>query len=316
MSQIKQNRFLKLNEPNYDSASSIGDIEIDHSSPDEEQTVGTRFFEDSVDGVDSCFSGSCDSVGSDEEQQASAVPAKEHLLHTKWSLCYSDKEDKKLQEAQGNFSDDHACVFECTTIQEFFNGVNHIKTPTQLKYRSSPTYYFFRDGIKPEWEDEANADGGMLRIIFKQHERSEYLDIFWFEMLLAIIGEQLPHTDLITGLILQRRAKEDRLCLWLRKSTELEQKTLATAMVKLLNMAENASIPFLPHGEHKQNIEYRQSRSNGASGSIEGNGGWSNSNSRRGSKFNFDRQGSIGFGGARDSMGGNRARYQIALQGN
>jgi len=314
MSQINKNRFLKLNEPNYDSASSIGDIEVDHvssSSPDgEEEASPRRFFEE----VDSCFSGSCDSVGSEEEPVQQPPPPAQFYLNTKWSLCYSDKEDKKLQEAQGNFSDDHACVFECETVQEFFTGVNHVKTPTQLKYRSSPTYYFFRDGIKPEWEDEANADGGMLRIIFKQSERSEYLDIFWFEMLLAIIGEQLPHTNLITGLILQRRAKEDRLCLWLRKSTELEQKSIEAAMVKLLNMAEGAYIPFLPHGEHKQNIEYRQSRSNGASGSIEG-GNWSNCNSRRGSKYNFDRQGSIGgfAGGAGGSM---RTRYQISIQGN
>lgn len=183
----------------------------------------------------------------------------EKQLNSTWALLYSDViTKKKTQIDQDNFSDDLACVFKCGTITEFFRALNHVKTPTQLRYKNSPTYYFFRDGIKPEWEHPSNLNGGMLRIIFKQHERSQYLDSFWIEMLLAVVGEQLPHSNLITGLILQRRNKEDRLCLWLKMTTYDERMEIEAAVLRVLNMAEGSCIPFLLHCEHKQNVRCRQ----------------------------------------------------------
>ena len=47
----------------------------------------------------------------------------------------------------------------------------------------------FRDGIKPEWTDKMNVDGGRWLLEIDRQYRNEQLNSKWLETLLAIIGE-------------------------------------------------------------------------------------------------------------------------------
>ena len=49
----------------------------------------------------------------------------------------------------------------------------------------------FRDGIKPEWTDEMNVDGGRWLMEIDRQYRNEQLNSKWLETLLAIIGKYL-----------------------------------------------------------------------------------------------------------------------------
>jgi hypothetical protein len=44
------------------------------------------------------------------------------------------------------------------TVEQFWSTYNYLKRPNDLS--STTDYHFFRDGIKPTWEDSKNAKGG------------------------------------------------------------------------------------------------------------------------------------------------------------
>jgi len=90
---------------------------------------------------------------------------------------------------------------------------------------------FFRNGIEPTWEDSANQNGGMWRIVIKKHEdRSKYLDTFWLELLMALVGEQFRHSMHITGCVVKRRQKEDRIELWTKGYSDEKDQLIQTAI--------------------------------------------------------------------------------------
>ena len=47
----------------------------------------------------------------------------------------------------------------------------------------------FRDGIKPEWTDPNNQNGGRWLIEIDRKQRNEQLNDKWLETLLAVIGK-------------------------------------------------------------------------------------------------------------------------------
>merc|ERR1719420_2517110 len=57
----------------------------------------------------------------------------------------------------------------------------------------------FRDGITPQWEDEANADGGHLQFQFKPAMGGGQIDEHWNNLVLGMIGGTIEPVDIITG---------------------------------------------------------------------------------------------------------------------
>jgi translation initiation factor 4E len=197
------------------------------------------------------------SVFVDEPHQQKVL----HKLSSQWTMSFRDQQTKKDNTSvvtdQQNFSDSLEEVCTCGTVEYFWQMLNNICLPTQLKYRSSPNYMFFRDGIKPEWEDEANMDGGMWRIVLKGSERSKHLDHFWIELLMALVGEQFANAQYITGCVLQRRQKEDRFQLWTRghenpEQDKLIQRQIGLDLKAILNLAEDCELAYTKHNDLKR----------------------------------------------------------------
>ena len=58
----------------------------------------------------------------------------------------------------------------------------------------------FKEGVRPEWEDEGNLGGGMWKMVIPNKLRAEQLDKMWLETLLSMIGEYYADLgDLICG---------------------------------------------------------------------------------------------------------------------
>merc|ERR1711936_125034 len=167
-----------------------------------------------------------------------------HLLHTTWNLYYSDR---RQGEESKNFSSDLTLIQKVSTIETFWQAVNHIHLPTQLKYKENSNYFFFRDGIQPEWEHPENSGGGMLRVILKSRDRSTFLDEFWLEMLMALVGECFECSNEVTGVVLQRRHKEDRVCLWLKDCDEEAICDIRFEMSCLLGLEGKNRVHYLKH---------------------------------------------------------------------
>ena len=44
-------------------------------------------------------------------------------------------------------------------------------------------------GVRPMWEDQKNYEGGRWLITIDKRMRSAYLDSFWLEIMMCLIGE-------------------------------------------------------------------------------------------------------------------------------
>ncbi|KAF9577158.1 hypothetical protein BGW38_007815, partial [Lunasporangiospora selenospora] len=130
-----------------------------------------------------------------------------------------------------------------TTVELFARYFNWIEKPHKLDFNGN--YHLFKDGIKPMWEDPANANGGRWIVTFVDRNL-ELLDRCWFELSYALVGEQLDAGDDICGAVLQRRSKGDRLAVWVRDKDNVEAiNGIGLRMVKFLDIyKENITMEF------------------------------------------------------------------------
>ena len=126
-------------------------------------------------------------------------------------------------------------IGECDTVETFCRYFNWLKPPSKLERNSN--YHLFKQGIKPMWEDEANANGGKWVLTMKMNP--ELLDRCWIWLAMALIGEDLDDGDEICGAVVSLRSKVDRIQLWTRSKEDVEKiNGIGKKMVKLLDVSE------------------------------------------------------------------------------
>jgi len=100
--------------------------------------------------------------------------------------------------------------------------------PSHLGSKSS--YYLFKEGIIPAWEDSANKDGGKWSIQLPRDKTRDKINQMWLHTMLAAIGEtfdpalseasrngEAEHPQsIITGVIVSARPTFYRLSIWTR----------------------------------------------------------------------------------------------------
>ncbi|KAF9179731.1 hypothetical protein BGZ51_006713 [Haplosporangium sp. Z 767] len=130
-----------------------------------------------------------------------------------------------------------------TTVELFARYFNWIEKPHKIE--NSANYHLFKDGIKPMWEDPANANGGRW-IVTLSNKNGELLDRCWMELAYALVGEQLDAGDDICGAVLSRRTKADRLAVWVRDKDNVEAiNGIGKRLIKILGIAmERISLEF------------------------------------------------------------------------
>ncbi|KAF8172637.1 eukaryotic translation initiation factor 4E-1A [Pholiota molesta] len=108
-------------------------------------------------------------------------------------------------------------IGEFDTVEEFCRYFNWLKPPSKLEKNSN--YHIFKSGIKPMWEDPANAEGGKWVL-------------GWLAM--ALVGEELEENDEICGAVVSLRSKVDRIQVWTRSKED--------RLIKLLDVSEADNI--------------------------------------------------------------------------
>merc|ERR1712216_946259 len=58
----------------------------------------------------------------------------------------------------------------------------------------------FREGIKPEWEDKMNANGGHFQFQLKNSLPPGQIDEYWNNLVLGMVGASIEPAHLITGI--------------------------------------------------------------------------------------------------------------------
>jgi len=116
----------------------------------------------------------------------------EGTLNSNWIMSYRDQNIKRESISSDNYKSDLEELLTCATVEEFWVMLDNLQLPGRLNRRNNSSYMFFREGVTPTWEDKQNQNGGMWRIVLRRNDdRVKYLDTFWIEILLALVGEQI-----------------------------------------------------------------------------------------------------------------------------
>ena len=126
-------------------------------------------------------------------------------------------------------------VGDFDTVESYCRYFNWLKPPSKLERNSN--YHLFKSGIKPMWEDEANANGGKWVLTMKNNPT--LLDQCWQWLTMALVGEELDESDEICGAVVSLRSKVDRIQLWTRSKDDVEKvNSIGRKFVKLLDVSE------------------------------------------------------------------------------
>ena len=113
--------------------------------------------------------------------------------------------------------------------------------------------HLFRDGIKPVWEDAANAAGGKWIIRLKKG----LVNRLWEHLALALVTGALD--EQVCGVVVSVRYQEDILSVWNRSAADEEKKAeLREAIKGALGLPASLQMEYKAHdASMKDNSSYR-----------------------------------------------------------
>ncbi|KAL5457258.1 hypothetical protein EMCRGX_G034505 [Ephydatia muelleri] len=158
-------------------------------------------------------------------------PNTTHSLHCVWVMWF----DKCAAASRNGFADYQSSLDRLSSvhcIEDFWRVYNNLQPPSRL---TNASYHFFKENIRPLWEDPSNCHGGKWVVTFSGG--NSFLDKVWEELLLRLISGEMSHLEDITGAVVSRRKRGDRISLW--TSTQEDTKAIAVCreLVQVLLIA-------------------------------------------------------------------------------
>ncbi|KAG0238013.1 hypothetical protein BGW41_008278 [Actinomortierella wolfii] len=134
-------------------------------------------------------------------------------LSDEWTLFFSDTSRAKDKNGvQDAYSSAITPLFSCHTVPQFATSWKYVRErvrPATMKVNQN--LHWFKKGIKPIWEDPKNKYGGRLTICPPR----ALLDVVWETVLILMAGDVLDLNGEGTGAVFARRARGDRIEVWL-----------------------------------------------------------------------------------------------------
>jgi translation initiation factor 4E len=159
------------------------------------------------------------------------------LKHT-WVIWYRPPTSKNSDYEKSTKA---MCKF--STAQDFWRVYSHMKRPSQLPTVSD--YHFFKDGIRPVWEDEENKRGGKWIIRLKKGVSDRY----WEDLLMAIVGDQFAEaSEEVSGAVLSVRSGEDVFSIWTKNDGGRNIKIRETVK-RVLSLPADTNIVWKSHDD-------------------------------------------------------------------
>ncbi|GAN11413.1 eukaryotic translation initiation factor 4E-1 [Mucor ambiguus] len=168
-----------------------------------------------------------------------------HPLQNTWTLWF-DNPPKKASAA--SWSQNLKEIVNVSTVEDFWGVHNNIVKVNHLELNTN--YHVFKKGIRPEWEDAANANGGKFSIQFPRNRTGEAINDYWLNLILAMLGEQFKYEDEICGAVVSVRKVFYRVALWIKSSERNERiETIGRQLKEFLNLNSALVVEFTPHGD-------------------------------------------------------------------
>ena len=176
----------------------------------------------------------------------STIIKPQHPLPHSWTFWYSAG-NKRLSWKQNQVK-----ISAVSTVEDFWLVYNQVKLASSLPV--GHTYSVFRGDILPDWEDEANRDGGRWMVSWDKIERQEKLDSRWLEILFMLMGEHMENklARLVTGAELCVRKKGDRIEVWVGDVSDMSGMVEVGRVVKKkLGVGSSEKIQFTFHKKER-----------------------------------------------------------------
>ncbi|KAK9900074.1 translation initiation factor eIF4e [Cystobasidium minutum MCA 4210] len=143
-----------------------------------------------------------------------------------------------------------ATLATVNTVESFCRLYNWLKKPGKLTMNEN--LHFFKDQIRPMWEDERNKNGGKWTVCLemKLMNSREMLDRMWMYLCFALIGEDFDDkNDLICGAVVSIRPKTYRFQIWVTDKDDVASiNALGKSLIRILeleNPTTGARVPGL-----------------------------------------------------------------------
>eukprot|EP01066_Platyproteum_vivax_P020585 Platyproteum_vivax@DN8513_c0_g1_i1.p1 len=193
-------------------------------------------------------------------------------LQDKWAVW---EQIMLADNVKMNYDNQTKMFAEFSTVQQFWKLWNHMPQPSELLEQKRMVreatetdtmslidgIMVFRDGVKPKWEDEANANGGHFQFIFRPSTGGPQIDEFWNNLVLGIIGGTIEPAHMINGVRLvdklsnTRNQPSIRIEVWFSNFDSAERaflrKSVETAMITRLDGTSSIGIPRCEEKSHK-----------------------------------------------------------------
>ncbi|KAK4544268.1 hypothetical protein LTR36_004478 [Oleoguttula mirabilis] len=198
-----------------------------------------------------------------EEKESRRPPARKSLSNIRPSTATTESPLSSSKESSTQWPLKHAWVIyyrpptsknsdyeksikplcRAHTAQEFWQVYSHLKHPSALPTVSD--YHFFKEGIRPVWEDEENKRGGKWTMRLKKGVADRY----WEDLLLAMIGDQFAEaSEEVCGAVVSVRSGEDVFSIWTKNDGGRNVKIRET-IKRVLSLPPDTSLQWRSHDE-------------------------------------------------------------------
>jgi len=158
------------------------------------------------------------------------IPPGPHALDSAWAIW----EHRAAHESRTTYEQNMAKIIEFSTIEDFWRAWNNLPKPSDIFFdgksnkkvgdRVIESLSLFKAGIKPEWEDKANRQGGEWFV--RKTLSLGFLDEAWKKLVLGMIGETLDPEHEVTGARVVDKSVRGkaiyRLELWFRSKAKMD----------------------------------------------------------------------------------------------
>eukprot|EP00047_Mylnosiga_fluctuans_P002438 m.224537 g.224537 ORF g.224537 m.224537 type:complete len:243 (+) comp11105_c0_seq1:1-729(+) len=134
-----------------------------------------------------------------------------HPLQRRWTFWF-DNPNVYGRKSQDKWESNLIKIYTVETVEDFWAVYTNLAPAAGIA--EGGNYHFFKENVKPLWEDEANKLGGKWVVVLGKGSRFDVSDL-WMKTMLLIIGEQFgDFGDEIRGAVYSRRKAGDRISLW------------------------------------------------------------------------------------------------------
>ncbi|KAL7442594.1 hypothetical protein ACHAXH_005244 [Discostella pseudostelligera] len=168
-----------------------------------------------------------------------------YMRRTKKGNSAIDGEATASIADKDSFTDAVKLIGTCRSVEEFWAIYNYLVRPHELP--ATTDYHFFREGVKPTWEDPYNSHGGRWTV--RLPKRGLLGSRYWEEVLLSLLGgfPDVPEGE-ICGAVISVRGHEDVLSVWNKTSTNQRiVGKIRDGLKKLLRLPAHAPIRYHSH---------------------------------------------------------------------